>query len=299
MTTKLRELMASEKVPWSMAAYDGLTAKLVCEAGYDVIAAGGTSIAAGLGLPDVELYSVTENLHATRNIVAASTVPVIADIDTGYGNAINVMRTVREFEQIGCAGLILEDQVSPKICPAMGDAEILPLEQALGKVRAALAARTDPDFVIVARTDAVDVDEACRRVKAFGEAGADMVFTVNKCSKSIADLRKIRKAAGVPIKLHLMGWVEELTYDEIKSVAGVAGWGFPTLFTVVAALRSNLAAIHKTKSTQSLPIPMTALQDFKSFIGFPEIEKLMDEYMPAPAPAEARPPQDAASKAVA
>jgi methylisocitrate lyase len=298
MTTKLRELIASDNIPWSMAAYDGLTAKLVSEAGFDVIAAGGTSIAAGLGLPDVELYSMTENLHATRTIVAASSVPVIADIDTGYGNAINVMRTVREFEQIGCAGLILEDQVSPKICPAMGEAEILPFEQALGKVRAALAARTDPDFVIVARTDAVDVDEACRRVKAFGEAGADMVFTVNKCSKNISDLRKIRKAAGVPIKLHLMGWVEDLSYEEIKSVAGVAGWGFPTLFTAVAAIRSNLGAIQRTKSTRDLPVPMTSLPEFKAFIGFPEVEKLMDEYMPPATPEPAK-PQGVASKALA
>lgn len=280
MTTKLRELIGAENLPWSMAVYDGLTAKLACEAGFEFLSSAGFSIAAGLGLPDMELYSMTENLRATRAVVAASSVPVLADVDTGYGNALNVMRTVREFEQAGVGGIMLEDQVSPKICPAMGESEIIPLEQAVGKVRAAIAARRDSDLVIVARTDALDVDEACRRAKAFAEAGADMVFTVNRCCKNIADLRRVRAAAGVPLRVHVMGWVEQLTEEELRSVAGSAGWSFPVLLTAVAALRANLGAIYRDKSALSPPMPMTGLDEFKALIGFPEMERLMKEFIP-------------------
>jgi methylisocitrate lyase len=280
MTTKLRELIRGDKLPWNVAVYDGLTAKIAAEAGFDVVSSGGTAIAASLGLPDVELYSVTENLNATRNIVSASGIPVIADIDTGYGNALNVMRTVREFEQIGVAAVQLEDQVSPKRCPALGEAEILPFEDAVGKVRAAVAARRDPDLVIIARTDATDVEEACRRTRAFAEVGADMVFTVNKCCSSYDDLRRIREAAGVPIKLHMMGWVEDLTYEQIRSVAGCAGWGFPALLTVVKALQTNMAALLSTKSSKNLPIATPPWADFVKFIGYPEIERLSAEFIP-------------------
>ena len=155
MTTRLRQYVSSGDVAWSVAAYDGLTAKLACEAGFQVISSSGFQIAASMGMPDAELYTMSENLSATRNVVSSSTVPVIADCDTGYGNAINVMRTVREFERIGVAGLLLEDQVCPKRCPAMAEPEILPIDEAVGKIRAAVAARTDPDLVIIGRTDAL------------------------------------------------------------------------------------------------------------------------------------------------
>jgi 2-methylisocitrate lyase-like PEP mutase family enzyme len=280
MTTRLRMLISGQNVPYGAAAYDGLTAKLVCEAGFDVVTAAGFQIAASLGLPDAELYTMTENLQATRRIVASSSVPVIADCDTGYGNAINVMRTVREFEQIGVAGILLEDQVTPKRCPAMADPEILSLEEGVGKIRAAISARADPDLVIIGRTDATDIDEACRRVRAYAAAGADMVFTINRCSKTYDDLLRIREAAGVPLQLHLMGWVEDLTPQQIRAVAGCAGFGFATLLTVTEALRRNLSAIQRTKSTKSLPVETTALLDFKTFIGFPEIEAMQREYIP-------------------
>lgn len=280
MTTRLRQLLARDEIAWTAAAYDGLTAKLVAEAGFDVVSAAGFQIAASMGLPDAELYTLSENLAATRNIVRAAGIPVIADADTGYGNAINVMRTVREFEQAGVAGLLLEDQVSPKTCPAMGDNELVSIEEGAGKIRAAVAARTDPDLVIIGRTDAATVEEACVRVKAYAAAGADMVFVINKCPKTFDDLVRIREAAGVPIKLHLMGWIGELSQAQMKAVSNCAGWAFPTLLTVTEALRRNLSALHASKSERALPMPQTALGDFKSFIGFPEIERQQDLFLP-------------------
>ena len=281
MTTRFRELLARDGIAWTAAAYDGLTAKLVAEAGYDVISAAGFQISASLGLPDAELYTMTENLNATRNIVRASGIPVIADTDTGYGNAINVMRTVREFEQIGVAGLLLEDQVAPKTCPAMGEGELISMEEGVGKIKAAVAARSDPDLVIIGRTDATTVEEACRRLKAYAAAGADMVFVINKCVNSFEDLRAIREAAGVPIKLHLMGWLGKLSQSQIREVSNCAGWAFPTLLTVTESLRRNLGAMLEAKSADHLPLAQTSLADFKKFIGFPEIERLQEAYIPA------------------
>ena len=280
MTTKLRQLLAADRVAWTAAAYDGLTAKLVAEAGFDCVAAAGFQISAAMGLPEAELYTMTENLAAVRNIVRAAGIPVMADIDTGYGNAINVMRTVREFEQAGVASIQIEDQVAPKTCPAMGDTEMISLEEGVGKIKAAVAARNDPDLVISARTDATNVEEACVRLKAYAAAGADLVFVINKCVKNLDELQQIRAAAGVPLKLHLMGWLEKLTPTEIRTVSNCAGWAWPTVMTVTESLRLNLTALRETKSSDDLPVPQTSLSDFKKFIGFPEIEKLQDLYLP-------------------
>ena len=129
MTKRLRELAFSGTAASAATAYDGLTAKLVCEAGFDVIGISGFQVSASIGFPDMELYTMTENLNAARNIVRASTVPVISDIDTGYGNALNVMRTVREFEQAGVAGILLEDQTSPKRCPVLAVNELQPIPE--------------------------------------------------------------------------------------------------------------------------------------------------------------------------
>jgi 2-methylisocitrate lyase-like PEP mutase family enzyme len=280
MTTKFRQLLASDRIAWTAAAYDGLTAKLVAEAGFDAVVAAGFQISASMGLPDAELYTMTENLAATRNIVRASGIPVMADIDTGYGNAINVMRTVREFEQAGVASVQIEDQVAPKTCPAMGEGEMISLEEGVGKIKAAVAARSDPDLVISARTDATSVEEACVRLKAYAAAGADMVFVVNKCVKKFEDLQRIREAAGVPIKLHLMGWVEKLSDAQIRQVSNCVGWAWPTLMTVTESLRCNLSALRESRSAENLPLKQTSLGDFKKFIGFPEIERLQSLYLP-------------------
>lgn len=280
MTTRLRELIERPQIGWKAAVYDGLTTKLACEAGFDALTIAGFQVAAAMGLPDAELYTMSENLSATRYIVNASTVPVIADCDTGYGNAINVMRTVQEFERAGVAGLILEDQVSPKRCPAMADPEILPFDEAVGKIRAAVAARVDPNLVIIARTDAIDVDEACRRARAFADAGADMILTINRCCQSYEDLCKVRDAAGIPLNVNVMGWVEQLSIEQLTSVASLAGSAFTTLLTVVEALRQNFAALQRDKSPKNLPIPVANLGKFKTFIGFPEIERLTQLYIP-------------------
>ncbi len=159
--------------------YNGLFARLVEEAGFSAMYMTGFGTAARYGYPDTGLVTQTEMATNVRVVCAATSLPVIADADTGYGNVINVRRTVRAWEAAGAAALHLEDQVFPKKCGFMAGKQVIPLDEAVMKVRAALDARTDPDLVIIARTDALAVngwDDVVARVHAFREAGADLVF---------------------------------------------------------------------------------------------------------------------------
>jgi methylisocitrate lyase len=178
--SRLRTLLARKQILMVPGAFDALSAKLIERAGFEAVyMTGGGTVTALAGLPDIGLLSMTEMALNARYIANAVGVPVFADADTGYGNALNVMRTVREYEQAGLAGLHIEDQVSPKRCGHVAGKECIPLDEMVGKIRAAVAARTDPDFVIIARTDArapLGFDEAVRRGRAYAEAGADVVF---------------------------------------------------------------------------------------------------------------------------
>src|SRR3954471_22800386 len=151
---RFRELMQLDGMVVAPGAYDCITARLIERAGYDAVYMTGAGTAATLGYPDFGLVTMTEMVDNARRIVAAVGVPVIADADTGYGNALNVVRTVREYEQAGVAGIHLEDQVAPKRCGHFAGKQVVAAETMVDRVRAAVEARTDPDFVLIARTDA-------------------------------------------------------------------------------------------------------------------------------------------------
>lgn len=264
-------------------AYDVLSAKLIAEAGFDGVLVTGFGLSASLlGLPDTELYTMTENLSVVRNVVNAVPIPVMADGDTGYGNAINVMRTVREFEATGAASITIEDQISPKRCPAVSDqTEILPLGEAVAKIRAAVAARQDPTFTIIARTDSRDPAEALRRSLAYAEAGADIVKPISKCFATFADLHAFRIACGRPLAISVVGWLaREIEPADLMSLGGIVTWPFVPLLTTTAALRANLAALKETSRATDLPVAMTGEADFKAFIGFGEVERLERQFLP-------------------
>lgn len=277
-----RKLIESGQIAWAGGAYDALSAKLIEEAGFPVIMTSGFGVSASyLGQPDVELYTMTENLAVVRNVVQAVDIPVVADTDTGYGNAINVMRTVREFEQAGVAGVIFEDQEAPKRCPAVADqVAILPKEEGVAKIRAAVEARRDPDLVIIARTDAMNVDDAIARAKAYAEAGADLIQPISKCFSNIDELRRLREAVKKPLSLQILGWLEtDLTQEDLASVCGMATYPLVALMSATAALRANLAALWQAKSTANLPFPVTSMGEFKKLIGFGEIETLQSQFL--------------------
>jgi len=267
---------------WAAGAYDALSAKLIEEAGFQAIMTTGFGVSAShLGQPDLELYTMSENLSVVAKVVDAVGVPVIADTDTGYGNAINVMRTVREFERAGVSGMIFEDQESPKKCPCIANTiEILSLEEGVAKIRAAVYARQDPDLLIIARTDAATEDEAIRRGKAYAEAGADLIQPISKCFSDFAGLSRLREAVKVPLSLQILGWLEtELSPKQIEELAGLAVFPLVPLMTATAALRANLTELAASKSTARLPAAVTTMPEFKNLIGFGEIESLQDKFL--------------------
>lgn len=278
----LRRLIKEKGTVWAAGAFDALSARMINDAGFDALLTSGFGISSSfLGQPDAELYTMTENLTVVRNVVNAVDIPVIADIDTAYGNAINVMRTVREFENAGAAAVIMEDQVAPKRCPASSNMiDIISIEEAVAKVEAAVGARSNPEMLVIARTDAVSEDEAIRRAVAYVKADADIVQPISKCFKSIAGLRKLRAACGVPLSLQLLGWLErDLSRAEVEEVAGIATYPLVPLMTAAHAMRENLRVLARDKSSKALPLSVMDHNAFSVFIGFPKIEELQNKYL--------------------
>src|SRR5947208_10182065 len=177
---RLRELLQKPGVLIAPGAYDGLSARLVEQVGFDVCYMTGSGVAnSQLGEPDLGLTTMSEMVTQASRMCSAMSLPLIADADTGYGGVLNVRRTVQEYERAGVAALHIEDQVFPKRCGHFAGKAVIPLEEMGGKIQAALEARSDPDLVIIARTDARAVegfDAALRRAHAYEEAGADMLF---------------------------------------------------------------------------------------------------------------------------
>lgn len=280
-TSTLRQILKSGRTIWSAGAYDALSGMLIERAGFDAVFTTGFGVSAShLGQPDVELYTMTENLGVVRNIASAVKTPVIADGDTGYGNVINVMRTVREFERAGVAGIIFEDQVIPKRCPAAAtNIEVLPANVAAQKIRAAVDARTNPDFLVIARTDAPTLEETIERGRMYAKAGADLIQPISRTVTNYSELQKLREACGRPLSLQILGWLEkELTKEQIESVAGLAVFPLVPLMTITAAMQKNLAQLAADKHARNLPVPQTGMAEFKSLIGFGAIEELQQRY---------------------
>ena len=280
-TAVLRAKLAAGRTIWAAGAYDAFSALLIDRAGFDAVFTTGFGISAShLGQPDVELYTMTENLGVVRNMVSAVQRPVIADGDTGYGNVINVMRTVREFERAGVAGIVFEDQVMPKRCPAAATTiDVLPRREAAQKIKAAVDARRDANFIIVARTDAATVEETIERACLYAEAGADLIQPISRTVTSFADLQRLRQACGRPLSLQILGWLEkDLSPQQIESVAGLAVFPLVPLMTLTSAIERNLAQLVADKHARNLPLPQASMADFKKLIGFGAVEDLQKRY---------------------
>lgn len=179
ITTQLRKLLHSDQVLLAPFTYDAFAARIGQEVGFKSIYMSGFGVSMSKGVPDIGLLTQTEMIENATYIAQAVDVPVIADADTGYGNPLNAWRTVRDYERAGVAGIHIEDQVTPKRCGFFEGKEVIPMEEAVQKVRAAVDARTDPDFIIIARSDALVVngwEDVAQRCRAYREAGADLVF---------------------------------------------------------------------------------------------------------------------------
>jgi methylisocitrate lyase len=262
--------------------FDAMSALLSQKAGAQAVFTSGFAVsAAHLGFPDVELYTMTENLTVVRNLANAVTVPVVADTDTGYGNAINVMRTVREFEQAGICGMVFEDQAAPKRCAAAANQlEIIPAYEHAAKIRAAVEARRDPDTLIIARTDAMTEEESIERARIYVEAGADLIQPISRTFTDFAGLKRMHEAVGVPLSLQILGWLEkDLTQEQIREVAGIACYPLVGLMTAARTLQDNYARLMSDGNSHALPHPVMSMGDFKAFIGFDEIEEQQAKFL--------------------
>ena len=280
----MRQRVNAGETIWMAGAYDALSALLIDQSDFDAVFSTGFGIAASLlGQPDVELYTLTENVGVVSRIVDIVKKPVFADADTGYGNVINVQRTVREFEKAGAAALSLEDQFSPKRCPAAASKmPLIAVNEAVAKIRAAVDARRDPDFIIVARTDAVDPNEAMDRAAQYAEAGADLIQPISRSFKCFDDLVKLKRVTGRRLSLQLMQglWMGEMSREQIESVAAFATYPVVPLMTVVHALQQNLAtlAARRSGSVEGVPCGQVPMAAFKQVIGWEAIEARQAHY---------------------
>ena len=280
----LKRRMADGKTVFFAGAQDALSALLVEQSAFDGIFTTGFGISASLlGRPDMELYTLSENVQVVDHIANVVKKPIFADADTGYGNVLNVARTVRAFEKAGVAALSLEDQVSPKRCPAAASAPLtLPVAEAVAKIHAAVDARRDPDLLIVARTDVADPGEALDRAARFAEAGADLIQPISRTFSCYADLVRLRETCGRPLSLQLMEgtWMAALDRQQIESVAAFASYPIVTLFSMVHAIQTNLAALAQRcgQPMGELPCPRATMADFKHLIGWHELEQQQAHY---------------------
>ena len=205
-TRRLRQLLQKPGIIRSLGAHDVFTARLIEAAGLETVFIGGFGTSASLlGLPDVGFLTLTEMADAVRRMAQRVSIPVVADGDTGHGDLHNVVRTVREFEQAGAAGMLLEDQVTPKRCGHFAGKQVIAVEEMVLKLKAALDARRDPDFVIVARTDAVAVegiDAAIARANRYGQTGADVCFI--EAPNSQKELERIPREVRYPLLVNML-----------------------------------------------------------------------------------------------
>jgi 2-methylisocitrate lyase-like PEP mutase family enzyme len=285
---RLRKRLTKGPVVIAPGIYDAYGARLVEQGGFEAAYMTGNGVSASLlGRPDVGLVDLTMITSHARRVAAAVDIPVICDADTGYGNAVNVRRTVEEFEAAGVAAIHLEDQASPKRCGQLpGARPVIELAEAVGKIEAAVAARRDPDFIIIARTDAAEahgLDEAIKRARAFRKAGADVLFVEMKSGPTILeDLKRVTSEVDAPCLVN-MGAGGKL--DELDAV-GIGRLGlriaiYPGLERAAAgfAIREALAVLKKDGNTGALRGRMLGLREYNQVLKLAEIEEWEEKYL--------------------
>lgn len=274
-----RELLSAPQPVLAPGVYDALGARLVEEVGFNAVYMTGFGTAASrLGRPDVGLLTMTEMVDNARGIARSVQLPVIADADTGYGNAINVIRTVQEFEQAGVAAIQLEDQVAPKKCGHLDGKQIVSVDEMLSKIRAAVSSRAS-ELVLIARTDAAAVegiDSAIDRARRYHDAGADVIFVEAMTSEREIEL-VASELADMPL---LFNWVEggktpPTSYDRLLEL-GFAVVIFPltTILTATMSIRHALAQLKEAGTPMDLLDELPSFGAFTEFIGLDEIHEL-------------------------
>lgn len=282
----LRRMLEGDEIVVAPGAHDCLSARIIEAVGFKAVYGTGYGASASfLGRPDVGLMTFTEMVVHMHNLAEATGLPVIADADTGYGNAINVMRTLREYELAGVAAIQLEDQVMPKKCGHMSGREIIPMEEMVGKIKAAVVARQDPDLVIIARTDARTVhgiEEAVRRGQAYARAGADVVFI--ESPESVEEMNLINSSIPVPTLANMVerGKTPLMPVRELQAL-GYKLAIFPVT-SVLAQARTLFSVFRelfeKGSTNHLLDQHLYGFEDFNQLMGVDVVRDLEKRFLP-------------------
>ena len=283
-TTRLRELLARPRLLVAPGAWDPLSARVVEDAGFEAVYVTGSGVSVGhLGLPDIGLATMTEMVDQVRRIAGAVGLPVVADADTGYGNALNVRRTVREYEAAGVAGLHLEDQEFPKRCGHLEGKRVIPAASMVARIRAACEARRDPDLVIIARTDAravLGLDEALRRAAAYRDAGADVLFVEAPVGEG--EVQAVARAfPDTPLLINLGGGGK----TPMLPVSRLEALGFRLAIypgdlqkAAIRAMRDVAVALRRDGTTAAVADRMVSFEERFEIVGLGRYRELEERY---------------------
>ena len=276
---RLRALLKQDGMIVAPGAYDCISARVIAQAGFSTVYMTGAGTAAMLGYPDFGLVTMSEMAENAGRLAAAVSVPVIADADTGYGNELNVTRTVREYEKRGVAGLHIEDQGFPKKCGHLDDKTVIPLDEYIAKIRAAAAARSNPDFLLIARTDSravIGFEEAVTRMNAALAAGADVAFL--EAPQTMAEIEAVPKLVKGPCLLNVVSGGKTPIFDLDQAqrlgfkLAILPGLLFQT---AVAAFDAALAAVKEQHRHPDLKVSIR--EKFRR-MGSDEWDALRDKF---------------------
>jgi carboxyvinyl-carboxyphosphonate phosphorylmutase len=252
-STKLRERLAAPGIVVAPGAYDGFSARLIERAGFEAVyMTGAGSAASVLGQPDLGLMTLTEMATRAAQVAGCVSLPVIADADTGYGNVLNVVRTVREYARAGVAGLHIEDQVAPKKCGHIAGKQVIPTAEFCDKIRAAAEYRPDPDLVIIARTDAravTGLDDAIERGNRAAEAGADMVFV--EAPQSLEELGRVAREVKAPLLANMVpgGRTPAVKFSELQRLGfRLAIYPAVCMSAAITAMETALGRLRETET---------------------------------------------------
>ena len=274
-----KALLQQDKLLVAPGCFDGLSARLVEEAGFEAAYLSGGAVARSMGLPDIGLVTMSEVIERAVQVVSAVKIPIIADADTGYGNAINLVRTVREFERIGVAAIHIEDQITPKRCGHLEGKEVISLAEMERKIEAALASRTDPDFGIIGRTDARAVhglDDAIQRGRSFARLGVDVVFV--EAPQSEGEMEQIaRSLPQVPLLVNMFkgGKTPLLPVSRLQQMGyRIAIYPSETQRAAIHSMRQALSLLKREGSTEAMDSALTTFKERDRIVGLDEWQKL-------------------------
>ena len=279
----LRKMFESDNIIVAPGAFSPLGAMIAQQVGFKCVYMSGYGVSAyKLGYPDVGLMTMTETLDTARAMVRSVDIPLISDVDTGYGDVINMKRTVEEFEGAGISAIQMEDQVWPKRCGHMEGKQLIPAEQMVQKIRIAVDSRKDPDFLIIARTDANTVfgfEEAIRRCNLYREAGADVIFFESPTSRE--QLQQIPKLINAPLMINMSEGAKTPIYDNStleKMGYKLVIWPSSATWAAARAIKEIYQIIMDKGTTANDLEKMILFHDFNELIGLPKVMELSNKY---------------------